>query len=335
MDGAVGFSVLGAGRIAGKTALAARHLAERGALRLRAVGARDAGRAAEFAAAHGFEKPFGSYGELLADPETELVYVATPNSLHAGHARECLLAGKHVLCEKPFATTEREAAEVFALARERGLFCGEAMWTRFQPSWRAVREIAASGRIGEPRLVEASFAVPVSGKARLADPALGGGALLDLGVYPLAFAISVFGENPVRVSGHASVTQGGVDDQSSFSLEWEGGRFAALSCSMTAAGGARARLVGTEGYVELPELVRCETLRVVRHPGTVLETLRFPFPCNGYEYEFEAAAAAVRAGLAECPEAPQSATLAALRAMDALRASWGVRFPADGAAAAL
>ena len=329
MEKTVGFSVLGAGRIAGKSVLAARYLAGRGALRLRAVGARDAARAAAFASEHGFEKAFGSYAELLDDPDTELVYVATPNSLHAAHARACLLAGKHVLCEKPFATTRREAEEVFSLARERGLFCGEAMWTRFQPAWRAIPGLVAEGRIGEPRLVEASFAVPVSGKRRLADPALGGGALLDLGVYPLAFALAVFGENPVRVSGHAVVTPGGVDDQSSFSLRWQDGRFAALSCSMSAAGGARGRLVGTEGSIELPELVRCETLRIVRHPGEERETLRFPFPCNGYEYEFEAAAKAVRAGLLECAEAPQSATLAALGAMDELRASWGVRFPAD------
>lgn len=329
MERTVGFSVLGAGRIAGKTVLAARHLAGRGVLRLRAVGARDAGRAAAFAAEHGFEASFGSYAEMLADQGTELVYVATPNSLHAAHAKACLLAGKHVLCEKPFATTRREAEEVFALARRLGLFCGEAMWTRFQPAWRAIPGIVATGRIGEPRLVEASFAVPVSGKARLADPALGGGALLDLGVYPLAFALAMFGEDPEQVSGSAVVTPGGVDDQSSFSLRWSDGRFAALSCSMSAAGGARGRLVGTAGSIELPELVRCETLRVVRHPGEVLETLRFPFPCNGYEYEFEAAAKAVLAGLPECAEAPQSATLAALGAMDSLRASWGVRFPAD------
>ncbi|MBR1609117.1 MAG: Gfo/Idh/MocA family oxidoreductase [Kiritimatiellae bacterium] len=329
MAEAVGFSILGAGRIAGKTVLAAKHLAARGSLRLRAVGARDAARAAEFASANGFEKSFGSYEALLADPATELVYVATPNSLHAAHAKACLLAGKHVICEKPFATNEREAAEVFALARERGLFCGEAMWTRFQPSWRAIPGIVATGRIGEPRLVEASFAVPVANKARLVDPKLGGGALLDLGVYPVAFAIATFGENPVRVAGHAVVTPSGVDDQSAFSVEWEGGRFAALSCSMSAAGGARGRLVGTEGSIELPELVRCESLRIVRHPGIELETMPFPFACNGYEYEFEAAARAVRAGLPECAEAPQSATLAAMRVMDALRASWGVRFPAD------
>ena len=325
----VGLSVLGAGRIAGKTAAAAAHAAAGGALALRAVAARDLKRAAALAGENGFEKAFGSYEEMLEDPGTDLVYVATPNSLHAKHARMCLEAGKHVLCEKPFATTEREAAEVFALARSRGLFCGEAIWTRFLPSWRAIPGIVASGRIGEPRLVEGSFAVPVSHKARLADPALGGGALLDLGVYPLALAIAVFGENPVRVAGNAAIAPTGVDDQSSFSLEWEGGRFAALSCSMSAAGGARGRIIGTEGFVELPQLVRCEELRIVRHPDTPEETLPFPFEFNGYEYEFVAAAAAIRAGMPECPEAPQSATLAAMRAMDALRASWGVRFPAD------
>ncbi len=331
MKDPVGFSVLGAGRIAGKTALAARHLAARGGLTLRAAGSRDAARAARFAGENGFAASFGSYDALLADGGTELVYVATPNALHAGHVRACLEAGKHVLCEKPFATTAREAEGLFAFAAERGLFCGEAMWTRFQPSWIALGELLRGGRIGEPRFVDASFAVSVAYKERLARPELGGGALLDLGVYPLALAVAVFGERPVRVSGSAVLAPTGVDDQSSFSLEWEGGRFAALSCSMSASGGARARVVGTEGFVDLPELVRCETLRVSRASGGEPETLSFPFACNGYEYELAAAARAVRAGRGECAECPHSATLAVLRAADALRASWGVRFPADRA----
>ena len=322
-------SLLGAGHIAEKMATTAAFLAKRGEIRLRAVAARDADRAAAFAARFGFETSFGSYEALARDPDTDLVYVATPNTFHEPHSRLCLEGGKHVLCEKPFTANVREAEEVLALARTRGLFCGEAMWLRFLPASHAIDEILRSGRIGEPRLIEASFGVPVAHKERIREPSLGGGALLDLGIYPIAFALLHFGSDYLDVTGRATLLPTGVDDQSAFSLGWTDGRIAAATCSATAAGGACARIVGTAGTLEVPQLTRCEGFRVVPFGGGEPEDLRFPFDCNGYEYEFRAAARAIAAGLPECPEAPHSATLAALRAMDGLRASWGVRFPAD------
>jgi len=319
MNSPLRVSILGAGHIAGKTAAALAFLRGRGEIATRAVASRDPARAAALAARHGFETSFGSYEALAADPGTDLVYVATPNTLHAEHALLCLRAGKHVLCEKPFAENGPRAVAVLDFARERGLFCGEAMWLRFLPA----------GRIGAQRLIEAVFEVPVSEKERIREPALGGGALLDLGVYPIAFALLHFGEDFADATGRATLLPTGVDDQSAFSLGWADGRIAACACSATAAGGAGARIVGTTGSIEVPQLVRCEGFRVVPFGGGEPEDLRFPFDCNGYEYEFRAAARAIAAGLPECPEAPHSATLAALRAMDALRASWGVRFPAD------
>ncbi|MBQ6102061.1 MAG: Gfo/Idh/MocA family oxidoreductase, partial [Kiritimatiellae bacterium] len=282
-----------------------------------------------FAARFGFETSFGSYGALADDPETDLVYIATPNSFHAPHSRLCLEGGKHVLCEKPFAVNAREAEEVFALARSRGLFCGEAMWLRFLPASAAIGEVLRAGRIGTPRLIEADFAVPISGKERIREPALGGGALLDLGIYPIAFALLHFGEDFADATGRATLLPTGVDDQSAFSLGWADGRIAACACSATAAGGAGARIVGTAGAIDVPQLVRCEGFRVSPFDGGKPEDFAFPFECNGYEYELRAAARAAAEGIPECPEAPQSATLAALRAMDSLRASWGVRFPSD------
>lgn len=325
----VSLSILGAGHIAGKTATAAAHLATRGEIRLRAVAARDPARAAAFAARFGFETSFGSYEALAADPETDLVYVATPNTLHAPHSRLCLEGGKHVLCEKPFTVNAREGEEVFSLARPRGLFCGEAMWLRFLPASAAIGKALRAGRIGTPRLIEADFAVPISEKERIREPALGGGALLDLGVYPIAFALMHFGEDYADATGRATLLPTGVDDQSAFSLGWADGRIAACACSATAAGGACGRIVGTTGEIDVPQLVHCEGFRISPFGGGEPEDFDFPFECNGYEYELRAAARAVAAGLPECPEAPQSATLAALRAMDALRALWGVRFPSE------
>lgn len=322
-------SILGAGHIAGKTAAAAAYLAARGEIRLRAVAARDTARAAALATRFGFETSFGSYEELAADPETDLVYIATPNTLHAPHSRLCLEGGKHVLCEKPFTANAREAEEVLALARSCRLFCGEAMWLRFLPASAAIGEALRAGRIGEPRMIEAVFEVPISEKERIREPALGGGALLDLGVYPIAFALLHFGEDYADATGRATLLPTGVDDQSAFSLGWADGRIAALACSATAAGGAAGRIVGTEGAIDVPQLVRCEGFRISPFGGDRPEDFSHPFECNGYEYELRAAARAIADGLSECPEAPHSATLAALRAMDALRAAWGVRFPCD------
>ena len=330
MNAPLRFAILGAGHIAEKMAATAAHLAARGEIRLAAVAARDGARAAAFAARFGFERSYGSYEELAADPAVDLVYVATPNTLHAPHARLCLEHGKHVLCEKPFTANAAEAESVLALARERGLFCGEAIWTRFLPASAAIGEALRAGRIGTPRLIEASFAVPIAGKERIREPALGGGALLDLGVYPIAFALLHFGEDYADVTGRATLLPTGVDDQCAFSLGWADGRIAAATCSATAAGGACARIVGTAGSIVVPELVRCQGFRIVPFGGGTPEEVSLPFECNGYEYELRAAARAIAAGLPECPEAPRSATLAAMRAMDALRAAWGVRFPSDG-----
>ena len=322
-------SLLGAGHIAEKMATTAAYLAGRGEIRLRAVAARDAGRAAAFAARFGFETSFGSYEALADDPDTDLVYVATPNTLHLPHTLLCLERGRAVLCEKPFTANARDAERVFAFARSRGLFCGEAMWLRFLPASHAIDEVVRSGRIGEPRLIEADFAVPVAHKERIREPSLGGGALLDLGIYPIAFALMHFGTDYVDVTGRASLLPTGVDDQSAFSLGWADGRIAAGACSATAAGGASGRIVGTAGTIEVPQLTRCEGFHVVPFGGGKPEEVSLPFECNGYEYEVRAAARAVADGLLECPEAPHTATIAALRAMDALRAAWGVRFPCD------
>ena len=319
MSGQTRFSILGPGHIAEKVATAAASLRGRG-LTLRAVASRDQGRAEPFARRFGFERAFGSYEALAADPETDLVYVATPNTLHARHVQLCLQAGKHVICEKPFADNEHDAAAVFALARSLGLFCCEAMWMRFLPAHRRVRELVASGAIGEPRLLQASFAVPVSGKERLIRPELGGGALLDLGIYPVAFALMQFGLDFEETDGVSLPAPTGVDDQTSFSMRWADGRLASLSCSMTAADGAWGRVAGTTGRIELPQLTRCERIALVRHSDGSTETMDFPFDCNGYEYELASAASAVAAGLVEPPEMPHAATLAALRVCDALRA---------------
>ncbi len=314
-SGKLNFAILGAGHIAAKMARTLDFLREE--VNPYAVASRDFSRAEAIRAESRFERAYGSYAEMLADSAVDVVYIATPNSFHHAQMLDCLMAGKHVICEKPFTLTVAEAEEVFALARSRGLFVLEALWTRFQPAVRLIREVIASGEIGTPRFLEACFGLAISHKERVKNPALGGGALLDLGIYPLNFAAMHFGLADIRrIHSAATLSREGVDDQSTITLEYNDGRMAALTTSMTAACGAFGRISGTLGHIELAQLTRCESFTVRLVPSDKARVVQCPFDFNGYEYEVRAAAAAIRAGRLECDEMPWKETLAVCGVME-------------------
>ncbi len=316
------FAIMGAGHIAAKMARTLDFL--RGEVNPYAVASRSLERAETIRAASGFERAYGSYAEMLADDRVDIVYVATPNHLHVAHAKACLAAGRHVLCEKPFALSAADAESVFAMARARGLFVLEALWPRFQPAARLMREVVASGEIGAPRFLQASFALAIAHKERVKRPEYGGGALLDLGIYPLNFAAMHFGLDGIRrISSAATLSPEGVDDQSCVTLEYADGRMASLTTSMTAAYGTSSRIAGTLGCIDAPQLTRCESFTVRQIPSGEERAVACPFDFNGYEYEVRAAAAAVRAGRLECPEMPWRETVAIAKIMEDLRRGWG------------
>lgn len=318
MNDKLNFAILGAGHIAAKMARTLNFL--RDEVNPYAVASRDLSRAEAIRAESRFDRAYGSYAEMLADPAVDVVYVATPNSFHCQQMKDCLAAGKHVLCEKPFTLTAAEAEEVFALAKARGLFVMEALWTRFQPAVRLIREVIASGEIGKPRFLEACFGLAISHKERVKDHALGGGALLDLGIYPLNFAAMHFGLADVRrIHSAMTLSPEGVDDQSAITLEYADGRMATLTTSMTAACGAFGRISGTLGHIELPQLTRCESFTVRLVPSDRARVIQCPFDFNGYEYEVRAVAAAIRAGSLECDGMPWAETLAVTRVMEQVR----------------
>lgn len=316
-------ALLGAGHISAKMGTTLAFLRGERGIEPYAVASRDLARAEALRAEKGFAKAFGSYGEMLADPAVDVVYVATPNSFHYEHVKACLEAGKHVLCEKPFTLRTAEAEELFALAKERNRFLMEAVWPRFQPIVPLVREALSSGEIGDPRFLQATFALSIATKQRLREPSLGGGALLDLGVYALHFADLYFGLEGAEIVSVGTRAPEGCDDQSTLILTWPDGRMAALTTSMTAALGAYARIGGTKGNLEFPALTLCQSF--VRHilPNGGDRTVECPFGCNGYEYEIRAMARAIREGRLECEEAPWSATLRTTRIMEDLRRRWG------------
>ena len=269
------WGILGTGRVAGRFAQALRELDD---ARLLAAGSRRLATAEAFARHHGVERAYGSYAQLAADPDLDIVYVASPHALHREHSLLCLEAGRAVLCEKPFALNATEAREVIASARSRGLFCMEAMWTRFLPAMRRLTELVDAGAIGELRMVTAQLGFPSEPdpSSRLFDPALGGGALLDLGVYPLALASQLLGR-PVEVASAATLDATGVDEQSALLLRYEGGGIASLGASLRNLALNEAYIVGSTGQIRVHgPLNQPQALTVTPTPSPTRSPTRTP-----------------------------------------------------------
>jgi predicted dehydrogenase len=286
-----------------------------------AVAARSAARAAAFAEQHGVTRSYGSYDELVADPEIDVVYVATTNAQHHEHALLALNAGKPVLVEKSFTLDAPQAREVVALARSSGLFCMEAMWLRFHPLVRRCAELIDSGRIGEVIGVRADLSkrFDYDPASRLFDPAVGGGALLDLGVYPAAFVWDLLGE-PATVSATGSLAPTGVDLTVGMQWGYAGGAVAQLYCSAAGNSPFAALVTGTDGWISLePRIHRATTLTL--HTGEVITAQ--PIPGNGYQAEVAEVARCLAAGLTESPVVPLDDTVGIMAAIDEARRQLG------------
>ncbi|WP_031085903.1 Gfo/Idh/MocA family protein, partial [Streptomyces sp. NRRL WC-3549] len=288
-----------------------------------AVASRAEASARAFAERFGIERAYGSWAELVADADVDVVYVATPHSAHRQAAGLALEAGKHVLCEKAFTLNAREARELVDLARERGLFLMEAMWTYCNPLIRRMTELVRDGAIGEIRTVQADFgfAGDLGPGHRLRDPALGGGALLDLGVYPVSFAQLLLGE-PDRVQADALLSPEGVDLNTGMLLGWESGATALLGCSIVGDLPTVASVTGTKGRIDFPQGFfhpeRFVLHRLGREPEEVT-TGPGPQDLTGMQFEAAEVVRALRAGEKESPLVPLEGTLAVMRTLDAVR----------------
>ncbi|MFJ1753379.1 Gfo/Idh/MocA family protein [Kitasatospora sp. NPDC088134] len=296
-----------------------------------AVASRRTDSARAFADRHGIPHAHGSLADLAADPEVDVVYVATPHSAHHAGTKLLLEAGKAVLCEKPFTLNHGQAAELVSLARKRETFLMEAMWTYLDPTVRRITELVADGAIGEVRTVQAEFGfveAEVPGH-RLWDPAVGGGALLDLGVYPVAFAQLLLGE-PDSVQAQARLSGLGVDARTSMLLGHPGGATALLSCSLDAQCGQRASIQGSAGRIEIDRDFFHPAGFTLHRPGTEPETFHGPARIgHGYGLEAAEVMRCLRAGETESPLVPHDSTLAVMRTLDAVRERTGVRYPGE------
>lgn len=320
------WAVLGPGTIAHKFAKA---LPFAPGAALYAVGSRDEARAKAFAEQYGAEAYYGSYEELAKDGNVDAVYVATPHTAHCESAVSCLERGKPVLCEKPLSVNARLERRMADAARMNGVFLMEATWTRFLPAVAKARELLASGAIGEPVALSAdfSFTTAFDPSSRLFDPVLGGGALLDVGIYVMAFSSMVFGPKPERAEAYCRLSETGVDESAAILMRHPGGKLSTLTCGVRSCGTHEARVMGTEGRLELQPFWRAETLRVAR--GELAEELRFPFRGNGFEYEIMETMGCVRKGLGESPVMPLSESIAIMETMDGFREKWGLKYPME------
>ncbi len=323
-------AILGAGNIAKSMAAALRGLQKRGEnVEPYAVGARELSRAEAFAREQGFEKAYGSYEELVSDPEIDLVYVATPHSMHCEHTRLALEHGKNVLCEKAFTMNAGQAEEVIALAEKKGLLLAEAIWPRYMPSRQMILDLIDSGVIGTVTSLSANLGYPLTHVERLVRPELCGGALLDLGVYPLNFACMAFPGEIRDVASACVKWETGVDAQNSFTLTFEDGRMAVLYSSMLVQSDRLGVINGDKGYMEVQNINNPEEIRIFDLQRNCIRTIPVPEQINGYEYEVLACREALEKGWTECPQMPHAETLRMMKVMDGLRKSWGVIYPME------
>lgn len=318
-------AILGAGVIATSMATAINGLDD--SVEAYAVASRDLERAQAFAKEWGFKKAYGSYEEMVQDPEVDLVYVATPHSHHFEHAKLCIEHGKPVLVEKSFTANAKQAKELIALAEEKKVFLTEAIWTRYMPSRKLIDDAIASGIIGDVNMVEANLSYNIAEKGRMVDPALAGGTLLDLGVYPINFASMVMGDEIEDISGTCTYCSTGVDCQESITISYKDGKFAALSSSMKCATRRLGQIYGTKGYIICTNINNIEKIEVYDWEHNFIKEIPVPKQINGYEYEVLACQRVLNEGGLECEEMPHSETIKIMEWMDKLRDDWGVKYP--------
>lgn len=321
------WGILGTGNIAHKFATG---LQAASGAQLVAVGSRTQAAAEKFGNEFNAPRHHASYEALAQDADVDAIYISTPHPFHVSNTKLCLENGKAVLCEKPFTINTREADEVIALARQKGVFLMEAMWTRYLPSLVRTRELIADGAIGEVRMVTADFGFRTgfNEEGRLFDPKLGGGALLDVGIYPISLAFMLFGA-PTEITSKASLGETGVDEQSAYLFGYDNGQIAQLSSATRTETPQEAFILGTEGSIKLHSPWWNATELTLKRNGKPAEVIAPPRVGNGYNYEAEEVGRCLRAGKLESETMTLAETRTILTVMDTIRAQWGLKYPSE------
>jgi len=285
-------------------------------------------KAQEFCNTHNIPTAYGSYEELLANPEIDAIYVATPHSLHPDHVLMSFDRGKAVLCEKPLTVNAHQTTELQLAAEKKGLFLMEAMWTRFLPTIRQAQKWVSTGVLGQIRSIQVDFSFKSnkSLESRVFNPELAGGALLDVGIYPITMASIITNEYPKEIHSSAVLGQGNVDYQSAYLLKYENGTIAQLSAALTFNGSKEAVITGDNGYIRIPLFWQSESIElhlIDKEP----EIHSLPFDKNGFEYEIREACDCIQKGQLQSKIHPVSQTLEIMEIMDKIREDVGIKYP--------
>ena len=319
-------AILGPGRIADKVTQTLVQLPE---IECYAVASRTPGKAEAFAKKFGFSKAYTNYIEMLSDPEVELVYITTPHSHHYEQMKLCLEHGKHVICEKAFTINAQQAREIRDLAAEKGLFVAEAIWTRYMPSRKIINDMIQSGIIGSVNTLTANLSYNVAYKERIIFPELAGGALLDIGIYGLNFALMHFGDDIVRIESTVQKTVTGVDAMETITIFFRGGRMAVLTHSIYCRSDRKGIIHGEKGYIVVENINNPQSVSVYDDNDNLLEHYEVPQQISGYEYEFQEAVRCIREGKLEPDSMPLETSIQVMEIMDSLRKQWGVVYPQE------
>lgn len=298
---------------------------------LAAVASNSQERANAFAATYNVDKRYNSYQDIVDDKDIDAIYIATTHNFHFENAKLCLLHGKHVLCEKPLTVNARQAEELIAIAKNNHVFLMEAVWTRFLPAIKKLQQVIATGIIGDILTVKADFSISGNFEPshRLLNKTLAGGALLDLGIYPITFAHIVFGQHPEKIKSSAVMGETGVDESSFYLFEYPSGQHATLSSSFIEHSPTQAIISGSKGYISVPEFLAAKefSIHLPNKPVTT-ETFKRSDDEN-FMYEISHAITCINKGLTESPEFPLSETLNVMKTMDTLRSQWGLVYNED------
>ena len=320
----IGF--LGAGRIAHTLA---KTMVQMEDVTLYAVAARDLSRAEDFAGEYGFAKAYGSYAEMLSDPGVELVYIATPHSHHFEHMKLCIEHGKNVLCEKAFTLNAAQARQIKELANAKGVYVAEAIWTRYMPSRSLINQVLASGIVGRISTMTCNLSYPVTYKERIVRPELAGGALLDVGIYGLNFALMHFGDDFQRMDSSVRFTDTGVDGQETITLHYPDGKMAVITAGVLARGDRKGIFYGEKGYLIVENINNPQSISAYDLTDTLIQRFEVPKQISGYEYELLEAVRCIREGKRESDSMPMDRTIQVMEIMDRLRNEWGLVYPME------
>ena len=328
MNSKIRWGILGCGKIAHAFAFSLKNIPE---AQLLAVASRTPGKAQTFGEQFGVEFKYSNYEELVKNPEIDVIYIATTHNFHYKNILLCLKANKPVLCEKAFTLNAKQAVEVIEMATEKNIFIMEAMWMKFNPCIVKLREILEEGIVGDIRLIKADFGekFPRDPQNRLFNIHLGGGALLDLGIYPISFARMIFGHSPINCKSEAYIGETGVDEESAYFLEFEDKKLAMLYSSSRIEMPNDATLFGTKGMIKLKDFFHPSKIEWKLNGKRKIKSIEVPYDLPGYQYEILEVHKCLANGQIESKIMPWSETIENMMTMDTLRKQWGLKYPEE------